>query len=388
MYLSTPSSDTLTSAARQAALKTTYPAPLLASFAPRLIAWQREHGRHDLPWQNTRDAYRIWLSEIMLQQTQVSTVIPYYARFLERFPTVEALANAPVDDVMALWAGLGYYTRARNLYRCAQVVAGQHGGQFPRTVEGLAELPGIGRSTAAAIASFAFGARETILDGNVKRVLARVFGVEGFPGEKRVENGMWTLAESLVPDAAATDADVSAYTQGLMDLGATLCTRGKPDCERCPFASDCVAKTTNRQRQLPASRPKKAVPTRRTWMLVLMDGDAVMLEKRPPSGIWGGLWSLPEAADEAALAARAEGFGADVASVSPLAPLAHTFTHFKLDIEPRIAELAELAEPGRKGRALVAQDADTAWVPLREIDAYGVPAPVRKLLDGLRGSLI
>ncbi|WP_414696032.1 A/G-specific adenine glycosylase [Paraburkholderia sp.] len=381
MYLSTASNDTLTSAARQAALKATYSVQLLASFAPRLIAWQREHGRHDLPWQNTRDAYRIWLSEIMLQQTQVSTVIPYYARFLERFPTVEALATAPVDDVMALWAGLGYYTRARNLYRCAQVVTEQHGGQFPCSVEGLAELPGIGRSTAAAIASFAFGARETILDGNVKRVLARVFGVEGFPGEKRVENGMWTLAESLVPDASATDADVSAYTQGLMDLGATLCTRGKPDCERCPFADDCVAKTTNRQRQLPASRPKKAVPTRRTWMLVLMDGDAVMLEKRPPSGIWGGLWSLPEAADEAALAARAEGFGADVSTVSALAPLAHTFTHFKLDIEPRVVEL------GRKG-ALVAQEADTVWVPLREIDAYGVPAPVRKLLDGMRGSLI
>lgn len=382
MYLSTASTDTLTSAARQAALKSTYPVALLASFAPRLIAWQREHGRHDLPWQNTRDAYRIWLSEIMLQQTQVSTVIPYYARFLDRFPTVEALANAPVDDVMALWAGLGYYTRARNLYRCAQVVAEQHGGQFPRTVEGLAELPGIGRSTAAAIASFAFGARETILDGNVKRVLARVFGVEGFPGEKRVENGMWTLAESLVPDAAATDADVSSYTQGLMDLGATLCTRGKPDCERCPFADDCVAKTTNRQRQLPASRPKKAVPLRQTWMLVLMDGDSVMLEKRPPSGIWGGLWSLPEAADEAALAARAEGFGADVATVSPLAPLTHTFTHFKLDIEPRVAEL------GRKGGKLVAQEAETVWVPLPDIDAYGVPAPVRKLLDGLRGSLI
>ncbi|WP_321890847.1 A/G-specific adenine glycosylase [Paraburkholderia tropica] len=365
------------------ALQSTYSAELLASFAPRLVAWQREHGRHDLPWQNTRDPYRIWLSEIMLQQTQVSTVIPYYARFLDRFPTVEALAAAPADDVMALWAGLGYYTRARNLHRCAQVVAESHGGQFPSTVEGLAELPGIGRSTAAAIASFAFGARATILDGNVKRVLARVFGVEGFPGEKRVENAMWTLAESLVPGADATDADVSAYTQGLMDLGATLCTRGKPDCERCPFASDCVAKTTNRQRQLPASRPKKAVPTRQTWMLILLDGDAVMLEKRPPSGIWGGLWSLPEAADEAALAARADGYGAQGAKASALASLQHTFTHFKLDIEPRVVEL-----DARKGGALVAQDGETAWVALREIDAYGVPAPVRKLLDGLRGSLI
>src|ERR1700754_1419005 len=313
----------------------------LTDFSSRLIAWQRIHGRHELPWQNTRDAYRIWLSEIMLQQTQVSTVIPYYARFLERFPTVTALADAPIDDVMALWAGLGYYTRARNLHRCAQVVAHEHGGAFPQTVDELAELPGIGRSTAAAIPSFAFAARATILDGNVKRVLARVFGVEGFPGEKRVENAMWTLAESLLPDAANKD-EVTAYTQGLMDLGATLCVRGKPDCTRCPFAADCMAHVTGRQRELPAARPKKAVPTRRTWMLVLRDGDAVMLEKRPPSGIWGGLWSLPEAADEATLAARARSFGASE-TVSPLASLTHTFTHFRLDTEPRMVELNKLA---------------------------------------------
>ncbi|WP_233862126.1 A/G-specific adenine glycosylase [Paraburkholderia adhaesiva] len=366
------------------ALSGTYPAELLASFAPRLIEWQREHGRHDLPWQNTRDAYRIWLSEIMLQQTQVSTVIPYYARFLERFPTVEALAAAPLDDVMALWAGLGYYTRARNLHRCAQVVANEHGGRFPSTVDGLAELPGIGRSTAAAIASFAFGARATILDGNVKRVLARVFGVEGFPGEKRVENAMWALAGSIVPNASASDADVSSYTQGLMDLGATLCVRGKPDCARCPFAADCVANTTGRQRELPAARPKKAVPTRRTWMLVLLDGDAVMLEKRPPTGIWGGLWSLPEAADEAAVVGRAQSFGASGA-VSSLTSFSHTFTHFKLDIEPRVIEVARAANVTP---ALELADGETAWVALREIDAFGVPAPVRKLLDGLRGSLI
>ncbi|WP_028227677.1 A/G-specific adenine glycosylase [Paraburkholderia ferrariae] len=377
MYRSSSSSSTLPAG--------TYPSELVASFAPRLIAWQREHGRHDLPWQNTRDAYRIWLSEIMLQQTQVGTVIPYYAHFLDRFPTVEALAAAPLDDVMALWAGLGYYTRARNLHRCAQVVAQEHGGRFPQTVDGLAGLPGIGRSTAAAIASFAFGARETILDGNVKRVLARVFGVEGFPGEKRVENGMWTLAESIVPGAGASDADVSAYTQGLMDLGATLCGRGKPDCARCPFAVDCVANTTGRQRELPAARPKKAVPTRRTWMLVLLDGDAVMLEKRPPTGIWGGLWSLPEAADETAVAERAQSFGA-AGEVSPLAPFSHTFTHFKLDIEPRVIELARGAKAGAS--AIELGDGQTAWVPLREIDAFGVPAPVRKLLDGLRGSLI
>ncbi|SAK40388.1 A/G-specific adenine glycosylase [Caballeronia hypogeia] len=350
----------------------------LTDFSSRLIAWQRIHGRHDLPWQNTRDAYRIWLSEIMLQQTQVSTVIPYYARFLDRFPTVTALADAPIDDVMALWAGLGYYSRARNLHRCAQVVAHEHGGAFPQTVDELAELPGIGRSTAAAIASFAFAARATILDGNVKRVLARVFGVAGFPGEKKVESAMWKLAESLLPDAANKD-EVTAYTQGLMDLGATLCVRGRPDCARCPFAPDCVANIEGRQRELPAARPKKAVPTRKTWMLVLTDGDSILLQKRPPTGIWGGLWSLPEAADEGALAEVALNLGG-AEPLQRLAPLSHTFTHFKLDIEPRLGEA--------RGPAREATDTETVWAPLARIDAYGVPAPVRKLLDALAGSLI
>jgi A/G-specific adenine glycosylase len=350
----------------------------LTDFSSRLIAWQRIHGRHDLPWQNTRDAYRIWLSEIMLQQTQVSTVIPYYARFLERFPTVTALADAPIDDVMALWAGLGYYSRARNLHRCAQVVAYEHGGAFPRTVDELAELPGIGRSTAAAVASFAFAARATILDGNVKRVLARVFGVAGFPGEKKVESAMWKLAESLLPDAANKE-EVTAYTQGLMDLGATLCVRGKPDCARCPFASDCVANVEGRQRELPAARPKKAVPTRKTWMLVLKDGDSVLLEKRPPTGIWGGLWSLPEAPDEAALVQIAHGHGGDE-RLQRLASFSHTFTHFKLDIEPRLGEA--------RGTPRELSDAQTVWAPLSRIESYGVPAPVRKLLDALSGSLL
>jgi A/G-specific adenine glycosylase len=376
-----PSRLTPSTRARSSASDATPAFAPMPDFSARLIAWQRQHGRHDLPWQNTRDPYRIWLSEIMLQQTQVSTVIPYYAKFLARFPDVAALAAAPSDDVMALWAGLGYYTRARNLHRCAQVVVEQHGGAFPASVEELAELPGIGRSTAAAIASFAFGARATILDGNVKRVLARVFGVEGFPGEKKVENAMWTLAESLLP-SNASNAEVSAYTQGLMDLGATLCMRGKPDCARCPFAADCVANVTGRQRELPASRPKKAVPTRRTWMLVLRDGNAVMLERRPPSGIWGGLWSLPEATDEASLAERARAFGSD-GEVSALAPFSHVFTHFKLDIEPRLVEL------DRGVGALAAlNDADTAWVALGDLDSFGVPAPVRKLLASLHGSLI
>lgn len=355
-------------------------AELGAAFAERLIAWQSRHGRHDLPWQNTRDPYRIWLSEIMLQQTQVATVIPYYARFLARFPDVATLAAAPVDDVMALWAGLGYYTRARNLQRCAQVVVEQHGGEFPASPEVLATLPGIGRSTAAAIASFAFGARAPILDGNVKRVLARIFGIDGFPGDKRVEAAMWALAETLMPGADAGSAQVSAYTQGLMDLGATLCVRGKPDCAQCPFANECVANLTGRQRELPVARPKKAIPTRRTWMLLLLDGPAVLLERRPPAGIWGGLWSLPEAADEAALAVRANELGA-ANGFARLAPLSHTFTHFKLDIEPRLAEVGVRAARGSSE----ARDEASAWVPLDELDAYGVPAPVRKLLEGLRG---
>lgn len=364
-----------------------------SDFAPRLIAWQRTHGRHDLPWQCSRDPYRVWLSEIMLQQTQVSTVIPYYTRFLARFPDVRALAAASSDEVMALWSGLGYYTRARNLHRCAQVVVDEHGAQFPRTVDELAALPGIGRSTAAAIAAFSFGVRSPILDGNVKRVLARIFGIEGFPGDKRVEAQMWELAESLLPGTQAPEPHapvepIVSYTQGLMDLGATLCVRGRPDCARCPFAHDCVANRTGRQRELPAARPKKTIPTRRTMMLVLRHGDAVLLEKRPPTGIWGGLWSLPEAPDAHGLALRAAQLGGDAVQLAPLAPLSHTFTHFRLEIELRLAEItAPFGTPGAFAPLAVA-DGDTAWVPLDAIDSYGLPAPVRKLLGALEGTLL
>lgn len=362
-----------------------------ADFAPRLIAWQRTHGRHDLPWQRSRDPYRIWLSEIMLQQTQVCTVIPYYSRFLARFPHVHALAAAAADDVMALWSGLGYYTRARNLHRCAQVVVAQHDGAFPQTVEALALLPGIGRSTAAAIAAFSFGVRSPILDGNVKRVLARIFGIDGFPGDRRVEAAMWRLAESLLPASDAGDdvprtaapvEPIVAYTQGLMDLGATLCVRGRPDCARCPFAHGCVANLTGRQRELPVARPKKVVPTRRTMMLVLRCADHVLLEKRPPTGIWGGLWSLPEAPNVEGLATRAARLGGAPVTLAPLAPFAHTFTHFRLEIEPRLAQVV-----GEPHNAAVA-DADTAWVRLDAIDGYGLPSPVRKLLGALDGTLL
>ncbi|SDV48211.1 A/G-specific adenine glycosylase [Chitinasiproducens palmae] len=360
-------------------------------FAARLVAWQRVHGRHDLPWQRTRDPYRIWLSEIMLQQTQVTTVIPYYARFLERFPDVAALAAADEDAVLALWAGLGYYSRARNLHRLAKEVVANHGGVFPSDAAALAMLPGIGRSTAAAIASFAFGARETILDGNVKRVLARAYGIEGFPGEKRVETQLWALAESLLPGEG--DPAMGAYTQGLMDLGATLCVRGTPACVRCPFADDCVAHLTGRERALPTPRPKKTVPRRARWMLVLRDGDRVLLEKRPPAGIWGGLWSLPEADTEPALAERTRALGG-AARFEMLGPLSHAFTHFKLDIHACIDQRAADGAAGPASEACTVAEAgggaatETRWVRLDALDSYGLPAPISKLLGQLRGTLL
>ncbi|MDR2881621.1 MAG: A/G-specific adenine glycosylase, partial [Azoarcus sp.] len=257
----------------------------------RLIAWQHNHGRHGLPWQGTRDPYRIWLSEIMLQQTQVATVIPYYARFLERFPDAATLAAAPVEEVMALWSGLGYYARARNLHRAACAVMEEHGGHFPVTATVLAGLPGIGRSTAAAIAAFASSERTAILDGNVKRVLCRVFGIEGFPGERAVEERLWALAESLLPENAE---DIGIYIQAQMDLGATVCTRTRPNCEACPLATQCVAHATKRVAELPTARSRKTPPRRTTRMAVVMLGNSVLLERRPPAGIWGGLLTLPE----------------------------------------------------------------------------------------------
>ena len=246
-----------------------------AAFAPALIAWQKKHGRHDLPWQNTRDAYAVWLSEIMLQQTQVSAVIPYYRRFLERFPTIAALAAAPADDVLALWSGLGYYSRARNLHRAAQQVVAEHGGHFPQSQEAVMALPGIGRSTAAAILVFAFGKRGAILDGNVKRVLARVRGITGYPGDSAVAAKLWEEAERLLPKTG-----LRAYTQGLMDLGATVCARRNPRCTECPAQALCIAHRGGRTAELPTPKPRKALPQRRTLMLILQRAGEVLLEKR------------------------------------------------------------------------------------------------------------
>ncbi len=259
-------------------------------FSRRIITWQRTHGRHDLPWQNTRDAYRIWLSEVMLQQTQVATVIPYFRRFVEQFPGVEALATAAADDVLSAWAGLGYYSRVRNLQRCAQVIAAEHGGRFPKSAAELERLPGIGRSTAAAIAAFAYGERAAILDGNVKRVLARHFGVAGHPGAPTVARALWAIAEGQLPQS-----DIGAYSQGLMDLGSMICTRRRPGCVRCPVQATCVARREARIEELPAPRPPKVRPLRTaTLALIADDSGAILLERRAPTGIWGGLLSPPQ----------------------------------------------------------------------------------------------
>lgn len=340
-------------------------------FAARVIAWQRTHGRHDLPWQNTRDPYRIWLSEIMLQQTQVAAVIGYYARFLARFPDLPALAAASVDEVLALWSGLGYYSRARNLHACAQRLMAEHGGNFPSDPEALAQLPGIGRSTAAAIAAFAFGARAAILDGNVKRVFARHFGVEGWPNTPAIERALWQRAQDLLPDGAP--ADISAYTQGLMDLGATLCTRSRPRCTDCPLAATCVALRTGRTAELPAARPKKAVPTRHAHLLVTLCADEVLVEKRPPVGIWGGLWSLPQFDDAAALQAHAASLG--TSAPQPWPERRHAFTHFTLMFTPHVARLTP--------RQASAQAPGRMWLPLADRTGAALPTPIRRLLDDL-----
>jgi len=345
----------------------------MSDFSTRLIAWQRVHGRHDLPWQGTHDPYRIWLSEIMLQQTQVAAVIPYYMRFLERFPDVAALAAAPVEEVMALWSGLGYYARARNLHRAARVVMEEHGGHFPITASALAELPGIGRSTAAAIAAFASNERAAILDGNVKRVLCRVFGIEGFPGERAVEERLWTLAESLLPE---NDVDIGIYIQAQMDLGATVCTRARPACNACPLAAQCVARATGRVAELPAARPRKTPPRRAVRMAVVMLGDNVLLERRPPSGIWGGLLALPEIPESIQIEDWVmRNLGTDEAAVRALPPLVHVFTHFTLEIAPWRIELPVAPR--------MLSESSWQWLALEQIGSAALPAPVRKILNGV-----
>ena len=344
---------------------------LQSGFAASIARWQKKHGRHDLPWQNSRNAYRIWLAEIMLQQTQVATVIPYYRRFMRRFPNLKSLAAASLDDVLVVWSGLGYYSRARNLHRAAQAIVAEHRGRFPRDYDAVVALPGIGRSTAAAICVFAFGARHAILDGNVKRLFARRFGIAGFPGDAKVAARLWRKAEQELPQQ-----NIESYTQGLMDLGATVCTRGKPHCDACPLAPDCVARRRGAIARLPAPRPRKRLPHRCARMLVLLHAGQVLLEKRAANGVWGGLWSLPEAApgdDIAALCAQR--YAAEVSTHEALPVVAHGFTHFSLTIEPHCVRIARVAPRAAAPGAM--------WLPLEEASGAALPAPVRRILERL-----
>ena len=337
-------------------------------FAHRVVRWQRLHGRHELPWQGTRDAYRIWLSEVMLQQTQVATVIPYYERFLARFPTVADLARASEEEVLALWSGLGYYARGRNLLHAARVVAQLRGGRFPDRYEDLVELPGVGRSTAGAIAAISTGERRAILDGNVRRVLARHAGIAGDPASAATLAKLWSIAEARLPAR-----DIGAYTQGMMDLGAQVCTARRPACASCPVASDCVARIEDRVALLPGKRVRGVAKRRRIAMLVVLARGEVLLERRAPAGIWGGLWSLPEAdaeSDPARILARDWGLAASSARALP--PFDHAFTHFTLEVQPW------LLTP-RKPSTLAAQRTAT-WLALSELDGAALPSPVRKLL--------
>ena len=347
-----------------------------STLAAALLPWFDRHGRHDLPWQAAapgggRDAYRVWLSEVMLQQTQVATVIPYFQRFIEALPSLPALASADEDLVLALWSGLGYYRRARFLHRAAQLCVERHGGELPREFDALAALPGIGRSTAGAILAQAHGQRFAILDGNVKRVLARYHAVEGHPGQTAVEKALWQLAETHTPAERVAD-----YTQAIMDLGATVCVRSRPLCLACPLAEACVARREGRTAQLPTPKPGKALPTRTTTMLVLRDASGrVLLERRGPNGVWSGLWSLPEASGHDAAWRLAESH-AQLDDAEPLAPFVHVFSHYRLAVEPLLFD-------GATARPAIADNAATRWYARDEWQALGLPAPVRTLLEAM-----
>ena len=373
------------------------------SFASRLIRWQHHHGRHDLPWQGA-DAYRVWLSETMLQQTQVATVIPYYQRFVASFPNIASLAVASEEHVLTHWSGLGYYARGRNLHAAARIIVAQHRGEFPRDFEQILELPGIGRSTAAAICALVFHERCAILDGNVRRVLARYCGIAGWAGNKKVEERLWQQAEALLPQnnnavipakagiqssdktglppsrerrekGSSNNSDVATYTQALMDLGASVCTRSRPKCEICPVQADCIALQTGRIAELPAPRPRKTVPERHAIFLLLMHGNDILLEKRPGSGIWGGLWCPPQFDDENAARDWFMRNGMTATQGERLETFAHTFTHFKLHIAPLKIQLSR--------KPLHAAQPGSVWLDVDEALRAAIPTPVRKLLENL-----
>ena len=341
--------------------------------AAPLLRWFADHGRRDLPWQRRVSPYRVWLSEIMLQQTRVGTVIPYFERFTRRFPDVEALAAAKLDQVLHLWTGLGYYARARNLRRAAQIIVAEYGGEFPPRLEALAALPGIGPSTAGAILALAFQQPAAILDGNAKRVLARFYAVEGWPGRRETELRLWDLARRNTPRR-----EVAAYTQAIMDLGATVCVRSNPRCEACPLSGLCAAYRQGRQGAYPGKRSKAALPVRRAvFALAVNEAREVLLQRRPAPGLWGGLWCLPEfpglAQCERWLAERFAAAG----EVEALEPLRHTFSHFHLDITPVLVAVRVNA---RREQDTIHDTSDDLWYRAAGNPAIGMAAPVLGLL--------
>ncbi len=343
----------------------------MKKFARNILKWQQTHGRHDLPWQNGRDPYRIWISEVMLQQTQVNAVIGYFERFMQRFPNVATLASANIDEVMPYWAGLGYYARARNIHKSACIIMENFGGLFPRQCESVLSLPGVGRSTAAAICAFSYGVPMPILDGNVKRVFARFFGIAGDTRSKALETAMWQIAEREVPTN-----NIEGYIQGQMDIGATVCTPKAPKCTNCPLQYDCIAHLENRTHLLPERSPKKPRPHRQIQMLVLRSANKILIERRPPTGIWGGLWSLPEAAVKKDAIAIADSLFAmsskNWIGPTPLPPVEHGFTHYTLTIFPIqfVVERHPLNEP-RVGQK---------WIAFEDIEGIALPAPVKGIL--------
>ena len=346
-----------------------------AELATQVVRWQAAHGRNHLPWQNTRDAYRVWLSEIMLQQTQVATVLEYYARFLARFPDVRQLAAAPQDEVLALWSGLGYYSSARNLHRCAQIVVHQHGGEFPRTVDELAALPGIGRSTAGAIAAFCFGARAPILDANVRRVLTRVLGFGADLAEAKNERALWQQAEALLPRQDLSHA-MPRYTQGLMDLGAGICLPRNPNCLLCPLQEACVARRDGNPQDYPVRTRKLKRSAQAWWLLLRQDGEGrLWLERRPPIGIWAGLYCPPVYDSRAALDEALQLHAS--CDARDLPAFTHVLTHRDLHLHP---VLARDATPQPNAHCAEQQ---SGWFAPTQWPALGLPAPVRKLLASL-----
>jgi len=342
-------------------------------FSDQLLAWFDLHGRKHLPWQQQPSPYHVWLSEIMLQQTQVSTVIPYYQRFTAQFNDIKSLAAAPVDDVLALWTGLGYYARGRNLHKAAVMICNDFDGHMPTNIDDLIALPGIGRSTAGAIMALAHQQKFAILDGNVKRVLTRYFAIDGWPGKKSVENTLWELAGSILPEQR-----IANYIQAQMDLGATVCTRSKPLCQQCPLSNQCQAYQQAKPTNYPTPKPKKAVPTRQVhWLIAQSNNDKILLHQRPAHGIWGGLWSFPECEAKDELCKITADLQLEQLNSSSLDEINHTFSHFKLVISPHLIQC-------KQQTSYIAENKNLSWYKISDALKLGLPAPVKKVIQSIQ----